>query len=286
MGKLTLNHVDPPGGAWANPAPIQDAAPAEPFPLDSLPVPMRRMAEAIAEAMPCPVDMPACTMLAAASVAIGATRRLKVKSSWYEQARLWIAVVARPGSKKSPAAGCVLAPIRRAEKKLQREYETAMARYMTRLAEWKGQAEEAIAAKQTPPEKPNEPVERQLVAGDTTREALCDLLRENPRGLLIHRDELTGWALSLNQYKAGKGDDKQFWLSLWSGEPIAVNRRGRRVHVDDPFASIVGNIPPAVLSELSDNRTREDGWLHRILFAWPDPIEPRWTESEPDPPDR
>jgi len=66
---------------------------------------------------------------------------------------------------------------------------------------------------------------------DCTREALCDLLRENPRGLLVHRDELAGWARSLNQYKGGKGNDKQFWLNLWSGEPVAVNRRGRRVHV-------------------------------------------------------
>lgn len=283
MSILTLHPIDPPAGAWDHPAPIQDGAPAAPFPLDALPGPMRRMAEAVAASMPCPVDMPASTMLAAASVAVGSTRRLKIKTSWYEQARLWIAVVARPGSKKSPAASCVLLPIRRAQKHLHREYEKAMERYSGEAGEWKRQADEAIAARQNQPEKPREPIERQIEVGDTTREALCDLLRENPRGLLIYRDELTGWAKSLNQYKARKGDDKQFWLSLWSGEPVFVNRRGRRLHVDDPFVSIVGNIPPAVLGELSNDRSREDGWIHRILFAWPESIEVRFTKAEPDP---
>lgn len=245
MGILTLHPIDPPGGAWGNPAPLQDITPAESFPLDALPGPMRRMAEAVAASMPCPVDMPACTMLAAASAAIGSTRRLKIKTSWYEQARLWIAIVARPGSKKSPAASCVLSPIRQAQKRLRREHERAMERHKAELAEWKRQTEEAP----NPLEKPREPIEHQVEVGDATREALCGLLRDNPRGLLIYRDELTGWAKSLNQYKAGKGDDKKFWLSLWSGEPVFVNRQGRRLHADDPFASVVGNVPPAVLSQ-------------------------------------
>lgn len=275
--------IAPHGGAWDNPAPIQDAAPAEPFPIEALPGPMRRMAEAVALSMPCPVDMPACTMLAAASAAIGATRQLKVKTSWYELPRLWLAVVARPGSKKSPSAKNVLGPIRRAQKRLRREHEAAMEKYKASLAEWKRQTEEAIAARQNPPDKPHEPIERQLEVGDTTREALCDLLRENWRGVLVYRDELTGWANSLNQYKAGKGDDRQFWLSLWSGEPVFVNRRGRRLYAEEPFASIVGNLPPAVLGELSDNRAREDGWIHRILFAWPEEIEMTVTKAEPDP---
>lgn len=283
MGKLNLHHIDPTGGGWEKPAPLQDAAPAAPFPLDELPGPMQRMAEAVAASMPCPVDLPACTMLAAASAAVGATRRLKIKTSWYEQARLWIAVVAPTGSKKSPAASCVLSPIRRAEKRLRREHETAMDAYNKELAEWKRRTAEAAAAKQSAPEKPREPVERQIEANDMTRESLPDLIRENPRGLLAYRDELTGWAKSLNQYKSGRGDDKQFWLSLWSGEPISVNRRGRRVRVVDPFVTVCGNLPPAVLSDLADKRTREDGWLHRILFSWPDPTAPCWTDCEPDP---
>lgn len=283
MGILTLHRIDPPGGTWDTPSPLQDVAPAEPFPLDVLPGPMRHMAEAVAASMPCPVDMPACTMLAAASAAIGTARQLKIKTSWYEQSRLWIAVVCRPGNKKSPAASCVLSPIRRAQKRLRREHREAMEQHEAALAEWKAQAEAAVAARQDPPEKPREPIERQLEVGDTTREALCDLLRENPRGLLQNRDELTGWVMSLNQYKGGKGDDKQFWLSLWSGEPVFVNRRGRRLYAENPFASVVGNLPPAVLGELSDNRSREDGFLHRILFAWPDEIDVTFTKVEPDP---
>src|SRR5262245_30024294 len=98
---------------------------------------MRRMAEAVAKSMPCPPDMPACTMLAAASVAIGNTRRLRVKTSWYEQPRLWLAVVARPGSKKSPAAGAALAPIHRAQKRLRKKFEAETKEYKAQLEELK-----------------------------------------------------------------------------------------------------------------------------------------------------
>jgi hypothetical protein len=34
-----------------------------------------------------------------------------------------------------------------------------------------------------------------------------------------------------------------------------------------------------VLDELSDARGREDGFIHRILFAYPDPMPVRWTEA-------
>lgn len=34
---------------------------------------------------------------------------------------------------------------------------------------------------------------------------------------------------------------------------------------------------------MNDNRSREDGWIHRILFAWPEPIAVTFTKAEPDP---
>src|SRR5258707_4473390 len=84
----------------------------------------------------------------------------------------------------------------------------------------------------------------------------------------------------MNQYKSGKGGDRGYWLSFWSGAPVVINRRSRRepIHLDDPFVSVVGALPPDMLSDLSDERGREDGFVHRILFAWPDPMPDRWTE--------
>jgi uncharacterized protein DUF3987 len=36
---------------------------------------------------------------------------------------------------------------------------------------------------------------------DATLEALIQLLRPHPRGLLFVRDELTAWVLGMNQYR-------------------------------------------------------------------------------------
>jgi hypothetical protein len=42
--------------------------------------------------------------------------------------------------------------------------------------------------------------------------------------------------------------------------------------------SVVGCIPPDVLPDL-DEDNREDGFLHRLLFVYPDPVPVRWTET-------
>jgi hypothetical protein len=262
LGNGKAGEAEAEGEPWDEPVPFTAEAPA-PFPLHALCGPVRAMVEEVAAAMPCPPDMPACMALAAAATAVGNTRELCVKPGWCERPRLWIAVVARPGSKKSPAAGVMLSPVRDRQRKLRDDHRR-----------------EALP-KGGRGEKPRPPVERQAYTVDATREALADLLAENPRGLLIHRDELAGWVRALNQYKQGKGDDKQFWLSLWSGEDVVVNRRGRRVFVEDPFVSVSGNLPPGVLPELNDEKGREDGFIHRILFSWPAPVRPGWTDRAP-----
>ena len=68
-----------------------------------------------------------------------------------------------------------------------------------------------------PPEPP-EPVGRTVV-GDTTAEALFSVLEENPRGVLVSRDELTGWLRSMDQYKGGKGSDRQFLVEHVEQQP-------------------------------------------------------------------
>ena len=110
-----------------------------------------------------------------------------------------------------------------------------------------------------------------VVADDTTIEALAGILESNPRGVLVARDELAGWVRAMDQYKGGKGADRQIWLSLWSNAPISVDRKGspEPVIVESPWVSVTGAIQPEILPDLS--RGREDGLLDRFLFAFPEP---------------
>jgi hypothetical protein len=59
-----------------------------------------------------------------------------------------------------------------------------------------------------------------------------------------------------------------------SPEPIMLMR---------PVLSILGGIQPALLRDLGDERGRLDGLPHRFLYAFPDPIEDRWTTDSVPP---
>jgi DNA primase catalytic core len=293
------------------PVPLSETPPP-PFPLDALPADMRDYVEQVAASMPCPVDLVAVAALAAAAAAIGNSRALLVKEGWTEWARLWLAIVSDAGSKKSPALAAATRPIRDLQRRYKRAYREAMEEYERQLAGWEAEhkrgrrqgpakaaapaangvrihdpGRDSSGADESRQQKPEQPKMAQVFTSDSTREGLAGLLEDNPRGLLVYRDELTGWALSINQYKK-KGDDRQFWLSVWSGGDTIVNRakdRGKpTAYLQDPVLSVVGCLPPSVLGLLQDEREhQDDGFVHRILFAWPPPADGGWTEVTPHP---
>jgi hypothetical protein len=63
------------------------------------------------------------------------------------------------------------------------------------------------------------------VVEDTTVEALAAALEDNPRGVLLARDELSAFVRGMDQYKNHRGSDRQFYLSAWSNSPVSVDRK-------------------------------------------------------------
>jgi len=96
------------------------------------------------------------------------------------------------------------------------------------------------------------------------------------------RDELSGFAQALNAYKGGKGADRQFFLSTWSGTPASVDRKKQDepLFLDRPFLAITGTIQPDCIQALLHEAQWDDGFLDRFLFAFPDyqPVR-EWTEE-------
>jgi hypothetical protein len=74
----------------------------------------------------------------------------------------------------------------------------------------------------------------------------------------------------MDQYKGGKGADRQFFLRVWGNSPVVVDRKGMGeptiIHI--PWLSLIGSIQPAVLWEVAAQR--EDGMLDRFLCSYPD----------------
>src|SRR5215208_5154678 len=242
-----------------------------PFPTDALPEVARRFVEEGAEAIGCAPDLLALPVLAVLSAGIGASRVVEIKRSWREGATLFLAVVASPGEKKTPAANAARRPVLKRQAEKRQEFKAKKEEYEREMREWKAHCRDARSAGETEPPPPPGPTMERTYADDTTVESLVGILEDNPRGVLIYKDELTGWVRGHDQYKAGgKGADRQHWLSVWSNQAIVVDRKSRQgdpTYVERPWVSLVGGIQPAMLPELGGSM--EDGLLDRFLFCYP-----------------
>lgn len=108
------------------------------------------------------------------------------------------------------------------------------------------------------------------------------LLKDNEGSVLVHMDEFSGWFKSMNQYKSGKGSDKQIWLSLWSGTDITLNRirLEEALIICNPCVSLLGGIPPDEINSIFKTMHINDGMLNHILFSYPEPIKRTWSQKE------
>jgi uncharacterized protein DUF3987 len=253
----------------------EDKSVPTPFPTQVFPTDLKRFVEDSSKSLPCPPDYIGMAVLATTSYFIGSGRPIEVKSGWKELAVIYGVTVGHTGSRKTPALELGMGPIREKDSQLALEYEEAK-------KEYREIEEKCKKSKQVNKESP--PLPKQSITVDTTIEALADVLNCNPRGVLLYRDEMTGLMASMNQYKAGKGSDKQFFLTAWSSQDFTVNRKGKEPQrIAKPYLSIIGNIPPDMLGDLADSRGREDGFIDRFLFSYPTPIQVKWTDTYPDP---
>jgi hypothetical protein len=248
-----------PGAFGAPPLPLREAPECEPFPLDVLPAGLRAYVEQASWACHCPPDFVAVPLLVLAGAALGNAWHLELTESHVQTAALFAAVVGPPGSSKSPALRQVAEPLLAASAGWVEEVRK-------QRTEWEAQPEEGRG---TPP------VARRCLLDDFTTEALVPTLAGNPKGVVVLKDELAGLITGLNQYKGGRGNDRQILLQVWAGADVVVDRKGQAgqpVQVRRPFVAVVGGIQPAVLESLrlsSRGRVVEDGMLDRFLFAYP-----------------
>jgi len=236
--------------------------PYEPFPIDTLPGPVRDYVVAASKALPAPPAMVAVPTLSVIAGAIGSAARIHLKDSWHEPATLWTVLVAPSGSTKSPAFNHAVRPI------YARETE-AHDRYKRKMAEWKADGEEGEA-----------PVRRRYRTGDATPEAIVKILSNNPRGVLLARDELGAWIGSFDRYVNGAAD-LQFWIEIWQGIQASRDRAGEgNVTVDRPTVSVTGTIQPGTLKDKLDEIHFDTGFASRLILCQPPPKPKRWTEAD------
>ncbi len=106
-------------------------------------------------------------------------------------------------------------------------------------------------------------------------------MSENPAGILVIRDELTGWWSQLD--RAGREGERAFCLQAWNGDTgHTIDRIGRgTIHVEACCMSMLGGIQPgrlrSYLVDALEDGPSNDGLIQRFqLLVWPD-TAPDWN---------
>ena len=301
---------------WGDPQTIE--APLHPLPeFDGetlLPAALLEFVMDAADRMPCAPEYVAASVFTAAGSVIGARCAIKPKrfDDWSVVPNLWGGIVGPPSAKKSPAAGEGMKPVDRLIRKAVEAHKEALkgfeAESVIRDARQKAlQAEIDVAAKKerlsseprakdlgslkvellaASAEQDDEPTVRRFRTNDTTVEKLGELLRDNPAGLLVMRDELVGLLSSWD--KEGREGDRTFFLEGWNGNaPFDTDRIGRgSILIPNHCVSIFGGIQPDKLImylEQASNALANDGMLQRFqMLVYPDPVQWEYRDRVPN----
>ena len=241
-----------------------------------------------------PIDFVAISLLSCTGGAIANVRWPKAGSAWTEPPVIWTVAIGAPSSGKSPAVRVPLDLLQCAESRLAigldqevRVNEAKRIAAAEHRAIWESQVKEAIKQGRDCPSMPPEaeepsPVLRPRIRlGDTTIEAAAAVAADQPRGLVLFRDEVTGWIESYDRYKGG--GDRSFWIEAFGGGAFPIDRKNSSKPIVISHLSIAatGGMQPDKLPVIY--KGADDGLASRFLFAWPDE-QPEFeiVRGEPD----
>ena len=111
---------------------------------------------------------------------------------------------------------------------------------------------------------------RTIVVNDTTPAALAIKLSQEPHGVIISHDELTGWLTELES-KANRSE-RGFYLSAFNGSvphnELRISREN--VQLDASILSLIGGIQPSMIVPFMKNRLNgklNDGLFERLQLT-------------------
>jgi len=284
---IPATHITEPPESRGELDSVSNAGSWIPFPVERLPEPIRSLVTEGAAAIGCDPVYIALACLVVCAAAIGNTRRLRIKATWYACHVIWGVFVGESGTMKTPAFQLAIGPIERLQKQQLASFEADQAaysaddeRFKLELNQWK--AGECVG---DPPKRPQQPTLQRCIVKNATVEKLVPILKGNWRGVLLALDELSGWFGSFNRY-AGKGDlgaDEAFWLSSYNCQLAIVDRKTgvpQTLFVPDAAVSVVGGIQPGVLSRALNANNREAGMAARLLIVSPPRKPKQWSDRE------
>ncbi|RTL96156.1 DUF3987 domain-containing protein [Ancylobacter aquaticus] len=291
---------------WPQPRPLKIALPAVlPFDEELLPSALRAYVVDIADRQQSPPDFAAVTAVCGLAAALGNKVRIRPKQhdDWLVVPNLWGAIIGRPSAMKSPAMQSALAPLYAVQDDMRRKWEAAereatvdevlstldakdaKKRAAKALKEGNRAAAREMLAEIADDDDTETPCPR-LVVNDATVEKLGELLNENPRGLLLVRDELPGFLARMEseEYQS----ERAFYLEAFNGDGrFTYDRIGRgTIVIENCTLSLIGGMQPSRLAPIvhgAVSGVSNDGLIQRLQLAvWPDDVGSwQWVDRHP-----
>jgi hypothetical protein len=210
-----------------------------------------------------PVDYIAAGVMVALGALVGKRIGIHPKRNddWLVLPNLWGAIIAPPSKRKTPQLQEALRFLNAIDADAREIHQSEMEAFATTrqynemvMAAAKEQAKKEIkkgnhkGAKQHMEDTADEiepaPVRQRYIFNDSTIEKLMEIQQENPMGLLLFRDELSGWMASLD--REDRRSDRAYVLEGWPGnQSSSYDRVGRGSgHVNSNTLSVLGGIQP------------------------------------------
>lgn len=244
------------------------------FPLEIFPKAIRDIIEALEEYENYNVDFSSASFLTVFAAAMGNAWSVRFMTGWISRPIIYMVLVGSPSCGKTPPLQQAVAPLL----KLDGEYDMIYCKEMETYRRW-----ERMSAKQREkhslPEEMKMPQRKCHVVVDSTVEALIGALRDNPRGVLIYKDEIDSLLSNFNRYNSS---DEGYFLSLFSGTPFKYSRKSNNEHIflANPYCSIIGTTQPGRLGEQFGGKRMMNGFSSRFLKVYPEIDKmPSWNDT-------
>lgn len=241
------------------------------FPIDIFPKEIQTYIVECHNKLNSSVDFMGVAFLWLLSVLIGNTLKVKVKNGWIDSPILWISVIGEAGVGKTPDLKMILKPLLDLNAAEIKKFNKRMKEFNNyeKLSKEDKEVNETI----------EQPIKEQLIVDDITIESLVDVHSYNQKSIGVFKDELAGWFKDMNKYR--DGSDKERYLSAWSGDSIALNRKtSDDAFVEHPFIPILGGIQPNIFREFQTSENHSNGFMDRMLFCDPKKIAQYPTDEE------
>ena len=300
--KREMNVWEKPQEITAELLPVKELTP------ELIPEPLRDWLADIAHRMQVPLDFSAsaCVVMLSSIIGTRLSIRPKKNDTWQVIPNLWGALIQRPSQLKTPPVQEIFRVLDKLEAESfkqnekdekvyqneNRKFEMKQKIYEDNLrkAFKKGEQLEITSAenelKNLEAEPPEKPQIRRYQTQDATPEKLQDLLSENQQGILVFRDELNGFLMSLE--KDGHETARAFYLEGWNGGgSFTLDRIGRgTVRSNLICISLFGTIQPAKIIphiRKAKSETGNDGLFQRFqITVYPDSINWNYIDKAPN----